>query len=172
MKGVTEALDARKFGLLLKPFAGLSRNNVIASYATKHKALAVLSDDSDFLIYGGNWKFWSIKELNSQTMTTMEFNKQKLRLELELNDREMCMLATVGGNDFVKYNDVTSFHRSIGPYHSKFFNIANYIKSFPQNISLGDLAMKMAMDLFGNTSQELIERVKSSLMSYRMVSDG
>lgn len=106
LKGITEALEPKKFGKLYKPLSGLSRNNTIATYASKHKALAVLSDDSDFLIHSGQWKFWSLNRMNSRELTTNEYNKQLLRQKLDLSDREMCMLATIAGNDYVKYRDV------------------------------------------------------------------
>lgn len=38
----------------------------MARYARNNLAFAVISDNSDFLIFEGNWRFWSLEKLNAE----------------------------------------------------------------------------------------------------------
>lgn len=105
LKGIAEVFDPSKYGKFYKPCSGEPRNKVIASFAAKNKALAILSDDSDFLIYGGDWKFWSVYKINPELMTTREYSKANLRTTLKLDDKELSILATVMGNDYIKFTE-------------------------------------------------------------------
>ena len=75
----------------------------MAEYATKNDALAVLTDDTDFLIFPGNWFHWSVNEINETEMTTKKYDRKKLRMMLTLKDHQMPILATLAGNDIVPY---------------------------------------------------------------------
>lgn len=74
----------------------------LAAYATKNDVLAVLADDTDFLIFEGQWRYWSTKEINDETLMTKEFNKIALRNHLNLTEKQMPLLATLNGNDIIK----------------------------------------------------------------------
>lgn len=78
----------------------------LADYATKNGALAIISNDTDFLIFEGDWKFWSSGHLNVFRLKTLEFNRQALRETLGLRPDQMAILATMSGNDLVPYDSV------------------------------------------------------------------
>jgi hypothetical protein len=77
----------------------------IVEYAHHVKALAVFTDDSDFLIYPGGFRYWSSKSLNTKMLTTMEYDRQALRKCLMLTEDQLKILATFGGNDIVTYGE-------------------------------------------------------------------
>jgi hypothetical protein len=80
-------------------------NLEIVEYAHHVKALAVITDDSDFLIYPGGFRFWSTKNLNTEMLTTMEYDRRALRKCLMLTEDQLKIFATFGGNDIVTYGE-------------------------------------------------------------------
>jgi hypothetical protein len=77
-----------------------------AAFATKNNALAVIADDSDYLIYKGNWRYWSARQLDLNDLSTMEYDRRALWDCLNLSEDQMKIFATIAGNDIIKYNEV------------------------------------------------------------------
>lgn len=48
----------------------------IVKYANEMGAFAILAEDSDFLIFEGNWKYFSSQDLRLNSMTSNEFDKK------------------------------------------------------------------------------------------------
>lgn len=61
---------AKEFGDLKKTYY-VECDMAIADYAGKNNALAVIGDDTDFIIFEGNWKFWSASDMDMQNITTI-----------------------------------------------------------------------------------------------------
>lgn len=78
----------------------------LAAYATKNNAYAIMADDSDFLIYPGNWRYWSIKHIDDEHFTTLAYNRVALRAHLGLSSAQMPLFAALGGNDIVQFEDI------------------------------------------------------------------
>lgn len=72
---------------------------IIAQYATKNDALAIVASDSDFQIYEGNWQHWDVNTLNMKQFTVKRFNRNALIKDLALTRDQMRAFATVVGND-------------------------------------------------------------------------
>lgn len=95
----------------------------IAEYASNNPAvLAVLAEDSDFLIFPGNWRYFSLRHLRVNTLTTNEYNRVALRQQLKLNDKELACLSTIVGNDF------SEIATNLKPVDQTFIKIAECIK--------------------------------------------
>jgi hypothetical protein len=74
----------------------------LAQYACNNPSvIAVLADDTDFLIFPGKWKYFSVLNMNVETLTTMEYSRTALRNHLNLNDKQLLVLSTIAGNDIV-----------------------------------------------------------------------
>lgn len=71
----------------------------MAAYARKHNALAIITGDSDFLIFEGNFRIWSSLDLNLRHMNTKEWNRGKLLSALGLSQKQMPFFAAIAGND-------------------------------------------------------------------------
>uniref|UniRef100_A0A336KCY8 CSON007321 protein n=1 Tax=Culicoides sonorensis TaxID=179676 RepID=A0A336KCY8_CULSO len=118
----------------------------LAAFATQNNAYAILADDSDFLIYPGRWRYWSIKNIDEEKFTTLGYNRVALRSALSLSEHQMPLFAALGGNDIVQYEDIKQFHQRIG-VRNKFINIAHYVRPIPLNL-IDDVLEKLAEDVF------------------------
>lgn len=78
----------------------------IVQYANAHErsVLAILSDDTDCLIFRGVWRLWLMKDLNVETLDTFEYDKVKLRKFLDLDEDQMVVLSTISGNDIIPWD--------------------------------------------------------------------
>lgn len=76
----------------------------LARFASNNPSvIAVFTDDSDFLIFTGNWKYFSIEKMyNLENLRTKEFSRTALRRYLDLDDEQMKLLSTISGNDILK----------------------------------------------------------------------
>lgn len=77
----------------------------IAQYATKHDALAILSDDTDFLIFSGPWRLWSahdVQMVGRTQLKTTETNRMELKSRLSLSSEQLSLFATLCGNDITQ----------------------------------------------------------------------
>lgn len=143
----------------------------LAQFATNNPAvLAVLADDTDFLIFPGTWRYFSTSQINEETLTTMEFNRIALRSFLNLSEQQLIILATIGGNDIIKYDEVRRCHqRNFGHNAAKKFPaIAQIIREQINNDSL--IQFNLADFLLDNTSPHSISRIQDSLAQYDIVS--
>uniref|UniRef100_A0A2M4AJU0 Constitutive coactivator of peroxisome proliferator-activated receptor gamma n=1 Tax=Anopheles triannulatus TaxID=58253 RepID=A0A2M4AJU0_9DIPT len=102
----------------------------LAVYAKQHKAFAIITNDTDFLIYEGDWHLWSVQDINLGTLETLEYDRNALRRELDLSWPGMALWATLGGNDFFQYDTVVPFHNSLQG-NNKFGKLAQYVRSLP-----------------------------------------
>ncbi|XP_049535033.1 uncharacterized protein LOC125950783 [Anopheles darlingi] len=120
---------ARKHGPLIIPYSA-ECDQELAVYAQQHKAFAIITNDTDFLIYEGNWHLWYVDDINLDTLETLEYNRDALRREMDLNWPGMALWATLGGNDFFQYDTVEPFHNSLNG-NNKFGKLAQYVRSLP-----------------------------------------
>lgn len=147
----------------------------LAQFASNNQSvLAVLANDSDFLIFKGSWRYFSLADINMETLKTMEFNKTALRTFLNLDDRQLMVFSTIAGNDIVKYDDVRRVHYNKFGGHKgeiKFPQIAAFIR---ENINLRDfngMVEFLGRFLFGRHQQpDTCDRIYESLLQYSMVS--
>lgn len=172
---------AKKYGKLIKSSLR-DCDTEIASYAAKHSILAVIADDTDFLIFAGKWRYFSAKQINLSTrnLVTMEYNRKALRHFLRLSDDQLILLATFNGNDIIPYEDVREFHKAlIGPGHDfcnvRFSRLANFIRSNSLEKMIRQISYHVNADclkLFGesvdmyNTSYDEHENAENKLLSF------
>lgn len=114
--GFQETLErcARKHGTLTTTF-NVECDTEMAEYASRTPAvLAIMADDTDFLIYAGKWRYFSTKLLNCETLMTKEYSRLELRKFLGLTNKQLIILSTLGGNDVMKFDDVkVKFNKSV-----------------------------------------------------------
>lgn len=140
----------------------------LAQYAHQNNALAVLGQDSDFLIFGGHWQYWSTDHLDMQNLTTICYNRPALCRELGLAQDQMCLFATLAGNDLVSQDSLREFHQNMRPYRRKFYFLADYVRgvrSLPRNLTKSDLE-DIAWDCFGEGTAENVKILQNSIESY------
>lgn len=150
----------------------------LARFACSNQSvIAVLGDDTDFLIFPGKWKYLSIGELNLDNLHTKEFSRTALRKYLDLNDKQLMVLSTIAGNDIVKYDQVQHCHgNKIGNYSrrsdvdGKFKAIANMIRNQVDLTDFHGMVYNLADFLLHDVSQEALDLVYESFAQYNIVS--
>lgn len=112
---------ARDYGEVIVTFTR-ECDSEIARYAHNNpKVLAIISDDSDFLIYPGHWRYFSLKDIEYPSLNTYEYSRKALRLFLNLTDKELIILSTLNGNDIIKFDKVRdNFHVKMDPFKHRF----------------------------------------------------
>lgn len=137
----------------------------LARYAAENDALAVVSNDTDFLIFGGSWRFWTWNDFTIQ-LNAMEYNRNGIAELLGLSAAQRPLLATLMGNDMTKAYELelSKFHNSLGKWQFKFHNVAGFIRQMQNNrLTLTDLKM-LARRIFNDES--LFTLLKDSIDSY------
>ncbi|CAO1380724.1 unnamed protein product [Diamesa serratosioi] len=159
---------ARKHGTYTISF-NVECDTEMAEYASKTPAvLAIMADDSDFLIYSGKWRYFSLKNLDCDSLMTMEYSRLELRNFLQLSDIQMVVLSTLGGNDVMQYENVMSFHSRIsGPKAwNRFMQIAKFIKrSLPEKYD-DELVFEIGKLVLRDTSPEALDCIHRSMTFY------
>lgn len=145
----------------------------IAKYAIENSSvIAVLADDTDFLIFGGSWRYWSIREINPETFTTMEFSRAALREHLGLDNKQLVVFSTIASNDVVKYDEVQRCHQiNFGGRKPdvKFPAIAEFIKNKINMSDFNEMIMQLAELIFSDQSMEATDRIYNSISFYNTV---
>jgi XPG domain containing len=142
----------------------------LARYANNDPSVvAVLADDSDFLIFGGRWRYVSINQLDLETLVTLEYDKCALRNYLGLNDEQLKVFSVLGGNDIIQYQEVRKFHDYYCGHdaRNKFPFLAKFIREqMPPNHQVVDW---IASEVLQDSRPFTKERIVESLMQYRTV---
>lgn len=132
-----------KYGKVYTSFTKECDSEIVKFMNENPNAIGVVGDDSDFLIYQGNFKFFSLRDLKigsrhktTDLTTTLEFDRNQLRKVLGLDDRQMIILSTLAGNDIIKYET---------KIHSDFNILAQEIKrEYPSQMSHEEIIQKLA----------------------------
>jgi hypothetical protein len=149
----TESL-AQKYGELITSLNRDCNAEMVQIANQNRKVLAILDDDSDFLIYRGKWKYYSLRDMNQGTLDTKEYNRHALRAYLNLNDQQMILLSTLNGNTIVSYDtDTYQFHKTLLQNRNnkqlRFPSIAAYIRDHnSQMINNNDAAAYVAREIY------------------------
>ncbi|XP_062554493.1 uncharacterized protein LOC134219690 [Armigeres subalbatus] len=142
----------------------------MAAYAKKMKAMAIISNDTDFMIYEGFWRYWSAKDINFDTLDTKAYNRVALVKNLGLSFQQMRLFATLGGNDIIKYDEVRQFHSTLGQPRDKFPRLAEFVRSqpLPNRLKIGAVLENLLCRVFGRAAvnDDLKERFIASLDFY------
>lgn len=132
--------------------------------------MAVFSNDTDFLIFPGNWRYFSSVDLNLETLKTKEFNRVALHATLKLNNQKLAILGTIAGNDFVPLEELRKFHDSLRcTNNSKFHVLAKFItNNFKDRLDQEKTLAILSQTIFKSTGRNLYDVLKSSIEFYNM----
>lgn len=139
----------------------------MVKYSNENNALAIIANSSNFLIFNGNWRYWSCRHIGliEQNWNTVEYNKSALVKHIGLSQSQMPMLATMAGNDFVAYDKVVTLHKNIHGGQIDYFKehfpmLAKCVQKFKDPLSYED-KLEFTTYLLGS----------SDFHNYRMVCD-
>lgn len=78
----------------------------IARFAYQNRCLAILGQDTDFVVYPGARHYWSIKNFDKHRMKTLEYSGARLASSLHLHYGHLPLLASLLGNDLIKREEI------------------------------------------------------------------
>lgn len=149
----------------------------MARYATENRAFAIVSNDSDFLIYDGDWKYWSATDFgftnnsDADNIYSNQIDRNGIEKSCGLIAHQRPLLATLMGNEYANgiRDELFRFHKSLGPAYSKVKNIASYIQRKQGNQRLLDSDFKIiTKDVFGIDSPKWCALFEESVNSYNL----
>lgn len=77
-------------------------DSTAAQYATNNNALAIITNDSDFLFHDGDWQHWHMKSMDMENLTVGRFNRNALIDQWQVTREQLKAFATIAGNDYTK----------------------------------------------------------------------
>lgn len=139
----------------------------VVKFANDNDAMAIVGNNSDFLVFNGNWRYWSCRDIDRK-WKTLEYSKGPLLQHLGLTQRQMPMLATIAGNKFVPNEKILAFHKKVNG--NKFPKLAEYVRSIPCALT-NDKKREILMDVFGSDNAQNFQLMRRSLHFYATKSD-
>lgn len=145
-------------------------NLEIAHYAKNNDIIAIISNNMDFILFDGSWRFWSSDDIRitpSNELKTVEY-EQKIENICQLDKFQLPLFATLLGNDFTLkyYEELLEFHNSLGPLAYKIHGVARYVRRVGRaELSDNDIR-EIAQKAFGNNSIDKQQLLRKSLKSY------
>ncbi|XP_062558715.1 uncharacterized protein LOC134223557 isoform X1 [Armigeres subalbatus] len=137
----------------------------MVAFANNSRALAIITNDSDMLIYGGSWRFWCTNGLNMANLTIVEYDRVALRSFLQLSTAQMSLMATLVGNDIINSSELYNFHKVLGRSIDKITNVADFILTNANKSADGILIEALE---FCSNRRALMKRFKMSLAIYNL----
>lgn len=157
-------------------------NQEIARYANQNAdtVLAVISNDSDFLAFSGEFEFWRANSVNYKTMSCSRYNRQRLydRLGFEHGAVQMQLMSALSGSNFLPAFAIQDFLAGLASANGnpekrgKIWNVAEYVKRQPitgdKNKITFDL-QKIGRDVFGDEfTREQLNCIENGLDCYKL----
>lgn len=157
--------ELKNYGTWFKAF-DTDVDLAIAKYANENNALAIFTDDSDFLIYEGFYRLWKIREINFKTFTTKELSRTKLRRSLNLKFYQMPLFSTLCGNDVLQRSEVEPLHDKRPEGMTKFRWIATLTKEYQPRQEMNKREIEMIAQMIGCCAETVSLSLRQYDLSY------
>jgi hypothetical protein len=140
----------------------------MARFAQKQDCFAILSQDTDFVILQGARHFLTVKELNLETMKTRTYSRDGLLKFLGLELQQLCLLASLLGNDVISVSKLQNFHERLKQAQKGrelLYVVADYVKKWNFSTSCDDDGLcEIAKDVFGD--DRMASDLANSIQNY------
>lgn len=157
----------------------IRHNQEIAQYAKKHadRVLAVISNDTDFLAFDGDYQFWHANSLQLQKLEGRRFNRKLLMEKLDINCHQLQLIGALSGGTFLPWDQVNGFINNLATkspesVKGKIYNLALYVKR-QELASINDTNKvpfkleSVAADIFGpDYTTDQLNAIYNGLMVY------
>lgn len=151
----------------------------LVHYANQHSTLAIVTGDSDFLIFPGMWQCWNLIEIEhdmSEIIIHMvELSRTILRHSIKLDDYRISIFASLIGNDTINRYNLQAFHKTMidKPKGKRFRDIAALVRrefpgDGPLHMSETDVVQRLAIvPKLGN----ILSLIRKSITFYSPIDD-
>lgn len=141
----------------------IEHNREIARYAKQHRdqVLAIISNDTDFMVFDGDYEFWITGSINATEMQCTRYNRHELyrRLGFTNGSFEMRLLSALCGSNYLPIYVVSKFITHLTKSNSdktkygKIWSVSAYVRQ--QTIEMVDGKLKydlhkISRDVFGD----------------------
>lgn len=173
---------ARRFGKFHYSVRNESDVEMV-QYANRHNALAIITCDTDLMIFDGSYKYWFAEQLrvkalgeNMEEMQVwiVEFDRDGMRHCLSLSQYHLPLLATLLTNDFTHeyFDQLISFYKSLesGKYRRscRVEDVARYVRKVGST-ELSDLdTRRLTQHAFGKADTKIQTLIRQSLNFYNI----
>ncbi|XP_031641258.1 uncharacterized protein LOC116352656 [Contarinia nasturtii] len=152
-------------------------NQEIARYAKQHadEVLAIISNDTDFMAFEGDFQFWRANGINIKTLTGIRYCRHKLLEKLQLNIYQMPLLSALCGSNFLPYYVIGDWINKLVASNTtenrgKIWNVSMYVKRQPMGMVKNkpnfDLE-RISCDIFGpDCTPEQLNSIENGLNCY------
>lgn len=168
----------RKYGEMIVTY--VRHNQEIAQYANKmsDSVLAVISNDTDFLAFDGEFEFWRATNINYKQMSTFRYNKTKLfsRLGFDYGATQLQMLSALCGSNYLPNYAISEFLTRLKDENTDvekrgtIWNVAEYVKRQPVQLVKDKPAYdlkQISRDVFGDEyTPEQLNAIANQLACY------
>lgn len=119
--------------------------------------MAVISNDSDFLMFNGTWRLWSSDVLKFESpnqLTSIEYYRDGITKLYSISQRQLPLFATL-----LRFSQKTP----------NFQTTANYIGNKGSKADLTDAEIvEITQHVFGHTGKDKQELIRNSIDSYKL----
>ncbi|XP_055320075.1 uncharacterized protein LOC129577310 [Sitodiplosis mosellana] len=139
----------------------------IVQYAREHsdEVLAMIDNDTDFLLFEGEYQYWSLADLDILRFQTKKYCSDVLHDRLKLNTQQIQMLAALSR---LKGDCIPNLARDMETTENSgktIFKLSNYVRGLD---NLGALE-RIAADIFGeNYTPQQLKEIQGELIRYQM----
>ena len=131
--------------------------------ANDHEAMALLGLNTHYIFYSGSWAFWSDADLNMDTMTIRQFNKEKILTHLNITSEKAALFAVLAGSLFSSEANINTMVTFFRPWTKQLFsNVAKFVNEQTFPISDSSLA-SIITKIFGQCTDKLFYDFKRTL---------
>lgn len=146
----------------------------LARFAKENDAFAVVTNDSDFLIFEGKFKFWKASEfgfnrIQRDQITATQYDRNCLGDLCGLEPHQRALFATLLGNGIIDSDTLFAFHKTLGPPRNKVQTVAKYvIRIQGDKPTLNNEFKVIARNIFRSDSEQYTELVEKGVNSYNL----
>lgn len=146
----------------------------LARYAKENDAFAVVTDDSDFLIFEGKFRFWKAADfgfncVQRDQITATQYDRNGVCDSCGLDPHQKPLFATLLGNGTIDSRILYAFHKTLGPPRNKVRNVAKYVIRVQGDQPILNNELKViARNVFQSDSEQHIDLVKKGINSYNL----
>ncbi|XP_031621662.1 uncharacterized protein LOC116339756 isoform X2 [Contarinia nasturtii] len=154
----------------------------LANYATNNNAMAVISNDTDFLIFAGVWRLWSSQDIRqiknkpykSTRVETIEYDRNAIVKICSLSQHQLPLFATIMGNDITekKYRKtLVELHKNVDPTKAYIKHITKHI--FGDASDVEEQTIQQSIDSYNidYTPRVIDDPIEKQMMNTNMYSE-
>lgn len=164
---------AREYGEMRTNY--FRHNQEIAQYVQQYddSVLAIITNDTDFMVFDGKYKFWRANDIDMNGMTVFDYCRQKLREHIQLDTQQLQLLSALSGSMYLPCDFLTEFYVAIGISSwiegKHIGKLANYIRERTKYGCTMSVLEQLASDAFGEkyTTQD-VNAIENGLIQYNL----